>query len=459
MDAPSPAGHNWLYSDYFPDAGLVISSGDTVDFAWSQGSPDGAHTATLVKQGTTLGEEIAANPPATPDTDDGAGANLNGAAFGPTDPSCGSSTTPCPYDGSADVSSGVLNNAPNGPHFFVTITGAPGTTITFMCRIHPGMAGTLKISSGGGEPVSTPAQVAAAAASEYATRTASALGAEARADTEAVTSNGNGTHTITMTAGTAVPGVEILEMLPQDVHVATGDSVRWFTSTIEDIHTVTFPAGRGSDSIDPFQPPVCEGAGAVDTPAPNPGSPPSFGCGGEAESPFLVAPVGPTTISSPSTAATSGLIGSAPSGFPSTYAFTFSSAGVFTYQCRIHDHMRGTVAVTNAPGYLMAASDGGVFPFGAAPRGKGSLGNVVLNKPVVGITQTGDGNGYWMVASDGGIFPFGDAGGFGSTGAIRLNQPIVGMAPTPDGQGYWLVAADGGIFPFGDAGGYGSTGA
>ncbi len=60
-------------------------------------------------------------------------------------------------------------------------------------------------------------------------------------------------------------------------------------------------------------------------------------------------------------------------------------------------------------------------------------------------------SGYWLVASDGGIFAFGDAAFYGSTGGMTLNKPIVGMAATPDGQGYWLVASDGGIFAFGDA--------
>jgi len=61
------------------------------------------------------------------------------------------------------------------------------------------------------------------------------------------------------------------------------------------------------------------------------------------------------------------------------------------------------------------------------------------------------------VASDGGIFNYGDANFYGSTGAITLNRPIVGMAPTADGNGYWLVASDGGIFNYGDAGFYGSA--
>ena len=108
-------------------------------------------------------------------------------------------------------------------------------------------------------------------------------------------------------------------------------------------------------------------------------------------------------------------------------------------------------------GYDLVASDGGIFNFGGAGF-YGSLGNVHLNKPIVGMAATPDGKGYWLVGADGGIFAFGDAGYYGSTGAITLNKPIVGMAPTEDGKGYWLVAADGGIFAFGDADFFGSTG-
>ena len=38
------------------------------------------------------------------------------------------------------------------------------------------------------------------------------------------------------------------------------------------------------------------------------------------------------------------------------------------------------------------------------------------------------GLGYLLVASDGGVFNYGDAQFAGSTGGIKLNQPIVGMA-------------------------------
>jgi hypothetical protein len=109
------------------------------------------------------------------------------------------------------------------------------------------------------------------------------------------------------------------------------------------------------------------------------------------------------------------------------------------------------------PGYWQVASDGGIFSFGGA-QFYGSTGSIHLNKPVVGMAATPDGNGYWLVASDGGVFAYGNAQFYGSTGSITLNKPIIGLIPSLDGGGYWLIASDGGIFAYGDAKFYGSTG-
>jgi hypothetical protein len=113
------------------------------------------------------------------------------------------------------------------------------------------------------------------------------------------------------------------------------------------------------------------------------------------------------------------------------------------------------------PGYILAASDGGIFSYGQVPGNAGffgSAGNLQLNKPVVGIARTPNGNGYWLAAADGGIFNYGGAVFYGSAGNLQLNKPVVGVASTPDGAGYWEVASDGGIFTYGDAGFYGSAG-
>jgi hypothetical protein len=108
-------------------------------------------------------------------------------------------------------------------------------------------------------------------------------------------------------------------------------------------------------------------------------------------------------------------------------------------------------------GYLLAASDGGIFTFGSRPF-CGSTGGIRLNQPIVGVAMSPAVGGYWEVASDGGIFAFGGARFYGSEGGKKLNAPIVAMAATPDGKGYWEAAADGGIFSFGDATYYGSEG-
>ncbi len=152
---------------------------------------------------------------------------------------------------------------------------------------------------------------------------------------------------------------------------------------------------------------------------------------------------------------------------PYGYYMAATDGGVFNYgdlpfcgslgSLILNKPVVGIAATHDGGGYWMVASDGGIFSFGDAPF-YGSAGSLPLNRPIVGMAVTPDGGGYWLVASDGGIFSYGDAKFFGSTGSLHLNQPIVGMAPTHDGGGYWLVASDGGIFSYGDAKFFGSTG-
>jgi hypothetical protein len=137
--------------------------------------------------------------------------------------------------------------------------------------------------------------------------------------------------------------------------------------------------------------------------------------------------------------------------------FSFGQASFFGSTGHLNRPIVGMAPTPDGQGYWLVASDGGIFTFGDAGF-YGSAGAINLNKPIVGMASTPDGKGYWMVASDGGIFSYGDASFYGSTGNIALNKPIVHMAATPDGRGYWLVASDGGVFTFGDASFYGSTG-
>ena len=116
----------------------------------------------------------------------------------------------------------------------------------------------------------------------------------------------------------------------------------------------------------------------------------------------------------------------------------------------------GMAPTANGEGYWLFAGDGGIFTFGNA-RFLGSTGGMGIPAPIVAMAATPTNNGYWMAGSDGSIYNFGDARAYGSMRGTALNQPVVGMVPTPTGRGYWMVAADGGIFTFGDAVFKGST--
>ena len=56
----------------------------------------------------------------------------------------------------------------------------------------------------------------------------------------------------------------------------------------------------------------------------------------------LVSPVN-SIARVPSTVASSGVLGGPHGPFPTSYSFSFPEKGTFTYQCRIHDHMRGVI--------------------------------------------------------------------------------------------------------------------
>ena len=500
VDFATPAGHNWAAVDYFPrgDATypLNVHTGDVIDFSWNTGSPDQLHTATLAKAGESLPTLYANNPFVGPDADDGPhGANFLFPA--PTFPppgsgapsACGSAAVPCAYSGTAELSSGAAPTAP-GHDFFVQVNAVPGTTVIYACVIHPFMSGSISVVAG---TATTPIQAATEAQAQTTADLAEATAAEAGAGPATSVTNADGTKTWTLTAGAGSAHTEVLEMLPQQLTISHGDHVMWKTTTVRDIHTLTFPYGSGSNSVDPFPPPVCEGTGSADPPAPG-GPPPNFGCPtGTSENHFNGGPAGPTTISAHAyrTVASDGgifdfgdagflgseggthlnkpIVGTATTPDGLGYWDVASDGGIFTHGnaaffgstggVTLNKPVVGMAATPDAGGYLEVASDGGVFAFGDAPF-LGSTGGTSLNAPVVGMSLVPgfNGPGYWEVAADGGIFTFGGAPFLGSTGSLKLNKPIVGMAATPDGGGYWEVASDGGIFAFGDAPYLGSTG-
>jgi plastocyanin len=330
VDNASPQGHNFLYVDFFPRDTLRVHRGDVVDFSWNTGSPDGAHTVMLPVTGGSIQSFV------VPDSDDGPQQfEASPAVFAPSDPSCGFAANPCSYTGASRVNSGFAPNAP-GNDFFVKMNGPVGT-VKFFCELHPGMQGSLQVVPDG-TPTSTPEQVQTSAVLQYITDTIGALRAEFDVSSRALSHDADGTRTLTVTAGTATQFVEVAEMLPRNVRVQSGDKVNWVTSTIRDVHTVTFPQGNGSNGVDPLVN-VCE-ASPADLP-----SPPAVCAPQDSETHINPQPQGSTVITSPSTVGTSGIIANPPAPFPSNFTFSFPNQGTFVYQCRIHDHMIGTVYV------------------------------------------------------------------------------------------------------------------
>ena len=91
----------------------------------------------------------------------------------------------------------------------------------------------------------------------------------------------------------------------------------------------------------------------------------------------------------------------------------------------------------------------------ATPSMKAAWAASTSTPPIVGIAAAASGQGYVLVASDGGVFNY-KMGFYGSVpGSLKAGQslvaPIVGIAVTHSGNGYWEVGADGGVFNYGDA--------
>lgn len=360
-DMPSavPAGKNWGFDDFFPRA-LTVAQGTTIGFAI-----EGFHTATLLPAGKTAAQDYASGGFAAPDADDTT-PNPNGTTHSQfavpnvlpvgAPAGCGTTTTPCTFDGTSVVSSGApLSGPPSGP-FVVDVT-APAGDYVFHCRIHPRMTATLHVVAAGSSAVTTPAQLTAAVQAQVATDVANGKTAEAAANAAGVTHNSNGTNTWHLSAGTSSTDgfTVILEMLPEKVTIRPGDSVTWTPRGLNEVHTVTFPTDLHTDQL-----PLCEN-GTTDTPAiPTvvpPTGPGDFKCTAGQLEIEAGGGNGVTTITKPTTVADSGILSGTPADFnvptsaflPTwTAHFTGAVAGTYTYVCQIHEGMRGTIVVAPA---------------------------------------------------------------------------------------------------------------
>jgi plastocyanin len=229
----------------------------------------------------------------------------NGQAFGPA----GGPT----YAGSGFVNSGLF--AVPGQTFSLTFT-APGT-YSYLCLVHAGMTGTVKVNPAGTAYPASQSDYDRQVLPEQAQllgQGRSLLGQGQAAAAQA------GPTSVTVGIGELVPGVgslAVLRFVPDQRLVHVGQTVSWTDLDPQTPHTVTF----GTEP---------------------PGGP--FG----AYAPSSNVSGGHATLSSPTQSVNSGFIAEDPAfKVSNTFSATFTAPGTYSYFCALHDDlgMRGTIVV------------------------------------------------------------------------------------------------------------------
>ncbi|MDQ6794304.1 MAG: hypothetical protein M3067_05725 [Chloroflexota bacterium] len=355
-----PAGHNWGFNDFFPRT-ISVHRGATIAF-----SIQGFHTATLLPAGMspttarmTMGIAKADPDDTTPNVNGSSHVTENLGGLVPMPGGCGSAAHPCPFNGSAPVSSGAPLGGPGAfPLFRVNVT-APVGFYRFACLIHPKMEGWLAVVPAEFH-ATTAAELAASVHAQILQDRRAGFVAEAAANHPRSHLNSDGTRTWTAAAGTSSPDghVAINEMLPRTLAIHKGDNVIWVSRGVNEPHTITFPTDLHTEPAVLCEPVV----GTTDTPATPkhipPTGPQDFKCAAPTDVLEFESDGGNGVnhVTSKSTVSDSGLIASsqliAGFGLPSTAAsatwrISFAGASRTTYHfvCQIHFGMAGTIVV------------------------------------------------------------------------------------------------------------------
>jgi plastocyanin len=343
VDGTPPTGDPWAFLRFFPGASLRVHPGDVIDFAWA--GTDTPHTATLVPdadpaawrqdnqgQGDAFQDPI---PDSVVGGDDG---DLieNPAVVSPTDPTCGTETAPCSFDGTSVVSSGFQFSNPSAqPSFFASVD-APVGTYSFLCLLHPGMEDVLKVVPDA-TTIPTPAEVDTKAAKQL-TKAINVDGAAAhlQAQTIAVGVSRSGHTKVFINAGGFSNQVSANEFPDIPISANVGDRI--VVRGMPEIHTATFP--RKAFKTTPFVVPDCELPGA-DTPAQSPAD-----CANPSQFELVLnakalAPTKSNKLKDPTTFVNSGLL-----IIPGTSTFIATAPGKYTFVCLVHGpEMSGVIKV------------------------------------------------------------------------------------------------------------------
>ncbi len=379
------AGRVFEYTDFFSRE-VSIHSGDSLDF---RTAPGAFHIVSLAKS-----ERVARKvyPVAFADTDkDGAdiatGSGVAKVVFGPSNfpitggsthgggsiavnngfgpPVCGVAAfgqAPCTFRGADDIEviGPTIGLDPTGTPAFVDqlvhITAAPGE-YDYFCFIHPGMRGKLNVVDAD-DKTTTQAEIDRTSRDQFEDDRDAGLDLEADANQIRFSGDGDpGSRIFQVQVGVGSPRshVAIDEMLPnKPLNLSPGDRVHYTWADPHNVHTVTFPAN--TKLPEPFgfdcgtNPP-----GYIGIP-PVPGTPPPAICFEPGQSqPEAIgdpgnAPPG-TRLRKPTLLVDAGLrLGTAYDVHPSIQTWSLktdshTAAGIYMFQCTVHDWMQGTLKV------------------------------------------------------------------------------------------------------------------
>ncbi|TMK27638.1 MAG: hypothetical protein E6G61_11380 [Actinobacteria bacterium] len=294
---------------------------------------------------------------AQPNPDNGSTAYKfgNNAIF-PTDSTCGGPTqSPCAFDGTTVLNSGIPVFFDGPMDWTVTVGAAPGDSFWVVCLVH-GANMRMKVNVvATSAPASDPAALDTANAQALAQDTASAAALNAKYSAKQ-TWHVKGNHRVwDAWAGVDNRHVAVYGMFPRTLKVAKGDTVQWhFDSLTFEDHTVTFPSDKARKIANFFNP-VCDPDGDA---GPGPDNPPDM-----MDPPFCTDPtqleiqlsdkfvpkLGDGTVTGRELES-SGVRGAGSSalGGDANYNLRFgatSSGTGFKYICMIHPFMRGRVVV------------------------------------------------------------------------------------------------------------------
>jgi plastocyanin len=353
---------------------IKVHQGDTVTF-----NLFGFHTATLLPANTDVHAWVADNVQgpnkpmslAVEDPDDTAldpggsaetpSLKANNAAIFPSNPLCGGISTPCPYDGSGVVNSGiqVLVN-PDNPVWSAQINADVGDRVWVICVPHPHMRMRIEVVDDA-ETATTQAEIDDYLDTQSAQDLDEAKAIHNRLSSKQVKHKTRSGETVwDAWVGYDTHTISLLAMYPQRLNVRRGDTVRYhFAQMVYEDHTATLPRDKalevagssfeGGAACDPDG----DGGAGPDTPPTSP--PPVFCPGGPSQLELDVQPrfayeQGNGTFNR-TDFENSGVRGSGISPRNDAWDLKFNRATgntPHTYICLIHPFMRGKVAVRPA---------------------------------------------------------------------------------------------------------------